>query len=109
VVDAAGGRRGLRRGYGLVSLALTGLYPLLSEGWRGINLIVACAGAAACVLYGRRAVRRDRRRPWTLLVWALVVFAVANLMLVVPDERAIAAGRLIDAVGNLLVLTAALT
>jgi diguanylate cyclase (GGDEF)-like protein len=95
--------------YGAVSLALTGLYPFV-EGLGGdILLLVVSAGAAVCIGYARRALPADARRPWTLLLWALVVFVAGNLALVVPDERAVAARWVLSAAGNLLVLAAALT
>jgi diguanylate cyclase (GGDEF)-like protein len=97
------------RGYGVSSLALTGLYPFLPSPWRDVDLLIVSIGAAAGVLYGQRAVRRDARRPWTLLLWALVVFVAANFVELVPADGAVAARWLLDVVGNLLVLAAALT
>jgi diguanylate cyclase (GGDEF)-like protein len=114
-VDVAGsGRRNTRdvallASYGAASLVLIGAYPFLPGGWRDVDLLVVSVGAAACLAYGRRAVRPDARRPWTLLLWALFVFVVANLVLLVPDGGAVAARWLLAAAGNLLVLVAALT
>ena len=107
---SSGGGKGssaLRLGYGVASLVLIGLYPFLPPAGRSADILVVYAATAACVVYGRRSAR-GHRRPWTLLLWALAVLAVANIALLLPDERVIAAGRLVDAVGNLLVLAAAL-
>ncbi|HEX5994425.1 MAG TPA: GGDEF domain-containing protein [Jiangellales bacterium] len=102
-------RIALVRGYGVTSLGLIGLYPFLPGGWREADLLLVSAAAFTCVGYGRRTVRRDRRRPWTLLLYALVALVAANLLAFVPDERAVAAGRLVDVAGYLLVLAAALS
>jgi diguanylate cyclase (GGDEF)-like protein len=110
-VDAADGERrntAVRRGYAAISLALTGLYPFLPGWWRDVDLLAVYAGAVACVVYGRHVVRRDRRRPWTLLLLALALVIAAEVVLLFPGERAHTAGRLIDAAGNLLILAAAL-
>jgi diguanylate cyclase (GGDEF)-like protein len=96
------------RGYGLASLALIALYPFLPFVWAGIEVLVVFVGALVCVGYGRRAVVSGRRQVWTLLAWALVVFMTANVVLFMPGERPESIGRLIDAVGYLLLLAAAL-
>lgn len=113
-MDAAGGgqeeRRniGLRRGYGVASLVLIGLYPVMPDVWRGIDLVALGAAAVLSVMHGRRAVRPDQRRPWTVLLWALVLLMVSNGIVLLPDAAAIAAGRLVDAAGDLLILIAVL-
>jgi diguanylate cyclase (GGDEF)-like protein len=114
VVDAAGGGRrrptiGLRTAYGLTSIALAGLYAVLPEVGRTVVLAAVVAGAAGCIAFGRRAVRPDRRLPWTMLLGALAAFVVANLVQLLPSEHAGTAYWLIDTAGNLLVLGAALT
>jgi diguanylate cyclase (GGDEF) domain len=112
VVNAAEGGprplRTLRVAYGLASLALAGLYPVLPEPVRDVILIGAIAGAGACVAYGRQLVRCDRRLPWTLLLGALVAFLAAGFALLLPVQHATTVHWLIDAVGNVLVLAAAL-
>lgn len=112
MVNAAeGGRRRLRTlrvAYGLVGLALAALYPVLPESVQDVILIGAIAGAGACVAYGRRLVRCDRRLPWTLLLGALAAFLAAGSALLLPLQHATTVRWLIDAVGNLLVLAAAL-
>jgi diguanylate cyclase (GGDEF)-like protein len=96
------------RGYGLASLALIVIHPILPEAWGDSDLLLVCVGAVACVVYGRRTVRPGARRPWTLLLWALGVVAFGNLLPLLPTEGGIAASWLLDAAGNLLVLAAAL-
>src|SRR5690242_5319094 len=96
------------RGYGITSFVLIGLYPLLPGRWGGIEVIVVFGGAAVCIGYGRRSVQPGRRRTWTLLLWSLVVFVVANVLLLSSNERAVLVGRLMDAAGYLLLLTAGL-
>jgi diguanylate cyclase (GGDEF)-like protein len=113
VVEAAGSgqqerRRRLRRGYVVASLGLIVVHPLLPSAWADVTLFIACGGAAACVFLGRRAVEPGSRTPWTLLLCALAVFVASNVALVAPDRRVVALGWLIDAVGNLLALAAAL-
>jgi hypothetical protein len=112
VVNAAeGGRRRLRPlrvAYGLTSLALAGLYPVVAEPGQTFILVGVIAGAGACVAYGRRQVRCDRRSPWTLLLGALGTFLAAGFALLLPGEHASTVRWLADAVGNLLVLAAAL-
>ncbi|MBX6750897.1 MAG: GGDEF domain-containing protein [Micromonosporaceae bacterium] len=100
--------RTLRVAYGLASIALVGLYPVLPGTGREFVLIGAIAGAGACVAYGRRRVRSDLRSPWTLLLGALVAFLAAGFALLLPTHHATTVRWLIDAVGNLLVLAAAL-
>jgi diguanylate cyclase (GGDEF)-like protein len=96
------------RGYGIASLALIGLNPLIPGAWSGFEGLAAFIGAVACVSYGRRAVAPDRRRTWTLLLWALAVFIVSNLVLSVPYDPAVRAGRLLDAAAYVLLLVASL-
>lgn len=111
---ADNGRRSMRNArlmvpYAAASLALTGLYPFLPSVWGDVDLLVVSAGATAAVGYGRRAVPPDARRPWTLLLSALAVFVASNLVLLVPDDRAVVVRWLLSAAGNLLVLGAALS
>jgi diguanylate cyclase (GGDEF)-like protein len=114
LVDAADrGRRdnrtaALMRGYGVASLVLIGLYPLLPPVWAHVELVAVLVGAATCVGYGRRAVIPERRRPWTLLVSAFAVLAAANLVRFMPGERANAIGDLVIAGGYVLLLAAGL-
>jgi diguanylate cyclase (GGDEF)-like protein len=96
------------RGYAVASLALIAAHPFLPDEWGDASLVVAITGAAACVVYGRRAVRPEARRAWTLLLCALGVVAVGNLVPLVAGQSGVAAGWLLDAVGNLLVLAAGL-
>lgn len=112
MVNAAEGgrrrRRVLRVAYGLASLALAGLYPFLPDSVRPLVLVVAAAGAAVCVAYGRRQLRPGRRSPWTLLLGALAAFLASGFALLLPTEHATTVRWLVDAVGNLLILAAAL-
>jgi diguanylate cyclase (GGDEF)-like protein len=113
VVDAAGGARrerrdtGLLRAFGAIAVVLIGVYPVLPELWRGIVQLALAIGAAGCVTFGRRRVERRQRRPWTLLVCALVLFVGVNVLMLFPEGHD--ASLLVDAVGNGLVLAAALS
>jgi len=112
VVNAAGGgqrrRRALRVAYGLGSLALAGLYPVVPESGRPLLIVAAVAGTAVCVAYGRRQVRPDRRSPWTLLLGALAAFFASGFAVLLPSEHALTVRWLVDAAGNLFILAAAL-
>lgn len=101
-------RRLLSPAYGVVSVALIGLHPFLPASSDDLELAVICAGAAACVAYGRRAVPPGARYPWSMLLVALAVLVAGNAVSLVPGPSAVTAGWLLDAVGNLLVLGAAL-
>src|SRR5678815_2520658 len=96
------------RGYAAASLVVIGLYALLPGGWGGINQLLVFVGAAACVAYGRHKVEHGHRGPWTLLLWSLAAFVAANLVLLLPGDRAATYGRLIDTTGYLLLLAGAL-
>ncbi len=95
-------------GYAAGSLGLLALYPWLPAGVRSPMVMLVCVGAAACVLVGRRRVPTAWRWPWTLLATALLVFVAGNLLYRFAGPTGAAAGWLLDAVGNLLVLAGAL-
>jgi diguanylate cyclase (GGDEF)-like protein len=95
-------------GYAAASLALIGVYVVLPSRWRGLALVAVCVGAAGCVVLGRRAVRRGRRAPWTLLLWALVVLVAGNAALIAPQRWVVSVGWLVIATGNGLALCSAL-
>jgi diguanylate cyclase (GGDEF)-like protein len=104
-------RQGLGRlvAFGLGGLALTLAYPWFSPP-RQVGLVaVVVLSTIVAVAYGRHAAPRGRRLPWTLVLTGLLIEALANTVLFVNDPRVVAADRVLDIVGNLFILAAALT
>ncbi|GIG60052.1 hypothetical protein Lfu02_44240 [Longispora fulva] len=96
----------MRRAYLLVSVGLIAAYPLLPSGARTAALLVVTCSAVPPVLVGLRRARLVDRRPWRLLLGALVVLNLGNLTRQLTGLTL--AGRLFDAVGNALMLVAVL-
>jgi diguanylate cyclase (GGDEF)-like protein len=96
------------RYYAAGFVLLIGVYPVLPQPVRGIGFLVVLVSAIPCVAYGRRLVVAVRRRPWTLLLAALVVIVIANVVQILPVEHAVPIGWLLDAAGNVLAFAAAL-
>jgi diguanylate cyclase len=94
--------------YLLGSLVLIAAYPLLPTPAKNTDFRVVSIGALAAVFVGLRRLPSDSRRPWRLLLGALVVINVGNLVRLGGTGLAATASGLIDAGGNLIVLTAAL-
>jgi diguanylate cyclase (GGDEF)-like protein len=98
----------VRQAYIIGSLILIGVYPLLTEPWRRIDFVVVSIGAGPAVFFGLRRIPPIRRRPWQWLLAALLVIDTANVIRLVSNDWAFATSQLLDAVGNALVLVAAL-
>ncbi len=100
--------RGVRQAYLIGSLILIGVYPLLNAPWRRIDFLVVSIGAVPAVVVGLSRIPPSRRRPWQLLLAALVVVNAANVIRLVSTEWAFTTSQVLDAAGNALVLAAAL-
>jgi len=101
--------RGVRRAYLSGSLILIALYPLLTATWRHIDFLVVSISAAPAVAIGLRAILPSRRLPWQLLLAALIVINIGIAVTLLPGSAAFTASTVVDAVGNALVLAAAIT
>ncbi|MGY0233809.1 diguanylate cyclase domain-containing protein [Longispora urticae] len=95
----------MRRAYLLVSVGLIAAYPLLPRDGRTAALLLVTCSAILPVTVGLLRARPVDRRPWRLLLAALVVLNLGNLTRQLTDE--VLAGRVFDAVGNALMLAAA--
>ena len=104
----AGPDRLARWALAFATLALIAAYPMLPTLGRGIAFALASLSAIPAVVAGRRRVDSGYRRPWSLLLAALVTVNVANIVRLVPGGVAVGSSRLLDAAGNLLALAAAL-
>ncbi len=100
--------RVIRGGYLAASLLLIALYPFLPGTGRDTVLLVASLGAIPAVLVARHRTRPSRRRPWELVLAALALVCAGNLLALFPGESAASLSSLLDAVGNVFVLAAAL-
>jgi diguanylate cyclase (GGDEF)-like protein len=100
--------RAIRGGYLTAALLLIALYPFLPELGRDIVLLVASLGAIPGVLVARHRAGPGGRRPWELVLAALAFVSAANLFALFPGESAASLGRVVDAIGNVFVLAAAL-
>lgn len=98
----------IRGGYLVTSLILIALYPLVPNAGRNTVFLIAALGAVAAVLAGLRWINPGHRRFWLLLLAALVVIDVANVESLSSHGTAVSVNGPIDAVGNVLVLAAAL-
>lgn len=94
--------------YLLGSLILIAAYPMLPAAAKTVDHLVVSIGALLAVYLGLRLLPSDTRRPWSLLLGALAVINVGFLVRLGGDRLAATASGLIDAVGNLIVLAAAL-
>ena len=109
-MDAAIARRDdlIRWAFVVVSVAVFVAYPLLRGDGRDAVFAFIIIAAIPAVAVGLVRVERGHRLPWWLLLAGLAVLAIANIVLFVPGDDALAASRLLDAVGNALALAAAL-
>ncbi len=89
------------------SLLLIAVYPTLSTFGRGITFAFASLAAIPAVIAGLRHVDSGNRRPWWLLLAALVTVSIANIVRLAPGDASVSSSRLLDAAGNLLALAAA--
>lgn len=99
----------MARGFGVASVLLVALYPLLPPPAQLVDLAVVYVGSAACVALGRRAVGPAARLPWTLLLIAQLVLIAAHLAQSAADPQVVTGGWLLGAVGNGLAAAAALS
>ena len=100
--------RQMRTGYLLTALVLIAAYPV-SPTWaqHTIKLGISLATIPALLL-GTRRISRNRRAPWILLLAALTLINLANVVRLLPGDTATTVDQLLDAVGNLVLLFAAL-
>lgn len=103
----AGPDRRVRWAFVVGSLLLIAVYPMLSTLGRGVAFAFASLAAIPAVIAGLRRVDSGYRRPWWLLLAALVTVSVANIVRLDPGDAAVTSSRLLDAAGNLLALAAA--
>jgi diguanylate cyclase len=98
--------RRVRSWYLATSLTLVILYPVLPGTGRNAVFLLASLGAVPAVLVGLRRISPGKRRPWMLLLAAVVAINVANLVGLIPGHLAFWASNLLDAAGAVLVLAA---
>ena len=103
----AGSDRRVRWAFVVGSLLLIAVYPTLSTLGRGVAFAFASLAAIPPVMAGVRRVDSGYRRPWWLLLAALVTVSVANIVRLGPGDAVVTSSRLLDAAGNLLALAAA--
>jgi diguanylate cyclase (GGDEF)-like protein len=108
VARAPAGHR-LRQAYLVGSVLLIAVYPLLPLTARRIDFLVVSAGAIPAVVLGLRAIPTPGRRPWLVLLIALTVINLGVVVRLIPGDAAYTASSVLDAVGNVLVMVAALT
>jgi diguanylate cyclase (GGDEF)-like protein len=101
--------RGARPAYLIGALILIAMYPLLSATWRHIDFLILSASTMPAVAVGLRALPPTRRRPWQVLLVALIVINLGAAVRLLPGDAAFTVSNILDAVGNALVLVAALT
>ncbi len=98
--------RRVRQAYLVGSLILIAIYPLLPPTWRNGDFLVVSLSAIPAVVVGLLALPPSQRRPWQVLLAALIVI---NLGALLPGDAALTESNLLDAVGNALLLVAVLT
>jgi diguanylate cyclase len=98
----------LRIGYAVAAVALISVYPFLSGVGRRVDFFVVSVSAIPALVYAVRRMAPIDRRPWLLLVAAVVIVNCGNLVKLLLGDSGLVAGRLLDATGNALVLVAAL-
>ncbi len=101
--------RGVRYAYLIGTLVLIALYPMLPALARHIDFLVVSASTIPAVVVGLRAIPPSRRRPWQVLLAALILINLGIFLRLLPGSAAFTASTVFDAVGNALVLVAALT
>ena len=100
--------RQVRTAYLLVGLVLIAAYPV-SPTWAQLTIKLAVSLATIpALLLGTRRISRNRRAPWVLLLAALTLINLANVVRLLPGDTATTVQELLDAMGNLTVLLAAL-
>src|SRR5262249_48724708 len=98
----------VRTAYLVGAVVLIVAYPF-SPTWAQHAIIVAASLSTLPTLaLGAQRIRRDRRGPWILLLAALTIINVANIVGLLPSAPAATFSELLDAIGNVVVLLAAL-
>jgi diguanylate cyclase len=97
----------LRSAYVVASLVVIAAYTLLPADGRTAAFLLVSLGAIPAVLVGSRRIAATERRPWSLLLAALIVVNIANVISLLPGAVAATSSELIDAASNALVLAAA--
>jgi diguanylate cyclase (GGDEF)-like protein len=100
--------RQVRIGYLLATVVLIAAYPFVPTLARlTISHTAALATIPALVL-GTLRISRNRRAPWILLLVALALINVANVLRLIPATEGTTTQHLVDALGNFVVLFAAM-
>lgn len=99
----------LMYGYGVISVVQVVIYPFLNDAARVVDFLAVCALALVGVVVGRQTATPGMRQPWTLLLTGLGIIAVANAARIVAGDWVAVPRLLLDAVGNIFLLAAALT
>ena len=92
--------------YLVVSALWILVYPWTSGLAESIAFLLAALGAVVAVAVGLPRVQPGRRAPWWLLLSALIVLSLGLSLRITDGENE--AGVLLNAVGNLLILAAAI-
>jgi diguanylate cyclase (GGDEF)-like protein len=100
--------RYIRRAYSAISLLLIALYPFLPAAGRETVFLLVSLGAIPAVVVGLRRVSPGYRRPWALLLAALVVLNLADDTSLLPSGPAVTHTNLMDAAAYVLALAAAI-
>jgi diguanylate cyclase (GGDEF)-like protein len=97
-----------RTAYLLAAMALIAVYLLVPTSARpSIRFAVTLATIPALIV-GMQRTNRNRRPPWILLITALALISLANAMRLLPGEPSTNIAHILDALGNLVILLAAL-
>ena len=100
--------RGVRYAYLFGALILIALYPVLPPLGRHVPFIIVSISMVPAVVVGLLALPRSSRRPWQVLLVALVLINLGIVIRLFPGDAAFITSTLLDAAGNALVLVAAL-
>ncbi len=103
-----GGNQRIRTAYVVTSALLIVGYPFLNPVGQAIAYSLVSFGALFLILVGLTSIEPASRLPWQLLVAALIIVNVATLISHAGTNAAQDIGSLLDAVGNAIVLAAAL-
>jgi diguanylate cyclase len=103
-----GRRRRPQRAYLLGSLIIIVAYPFLPAAARIVDYLIVSIGLIPALYLGQGRIPPGSRRPWSLLLIAMAVINLGILVELGGDRLAATVGGLVNAVGNLIVLAAAL-
>jgi diguanylate cyclase len=102
-------RRRAQRAYLFGALTLVVAFPFLPATARTIEYLIVTIAVIPALYFGTRRIPPVSRRPWSLLLVAMVTVNLANLVRLGGAGLAATVSGLVDAAGNLIVLAAALT